>query len=71
MEKNGALNETAKALKLCKGSVEKVIKRGEVSPSKRGKHERKSSLKKVDDFWRNLIRETSYSFYKKQKRSDC
>ena len=46
MEKYGALNETAKALKLCTRSVEKIVERG----GHRGKHERKPKFGKVDDF---------------------
>ena len=34
--------------------------------SKRGKHERKPTFGKVDDFWRNLIREKIYRFYRKK-----
>ena len=64
-KKNGALNETAKALKLCKRSVERIIGIGKVRASNRGKHERKPKIGKVDDFSRNLIRETIYSFYRK------
>ena len=65
MEKYGALNETAKTLKLCKCSVERIVERRQVRASKRGKLERKPNFGKVDDFWRNLIRETIHSFYKK------
>ena len=65
-KKYGALNETAKTLKLCKRSVEIIVERGELRASKKRKHERKPKLGMVDDFWRKLIRETIYSFYRKK-----
>ena len=71
MEIYGALNETAKTLKLCKCFVERILKRGEVRASKRGKHERRPNFGKVNDFWRNLIRETIYSLYKKNRSICC
>ena len=55
MGKNGALNETAKTLKLWKSYTKRVVERRLVRVSKREKHEREPMFRKVDDFWRNLI----------------
>ena len=67
VKKYGAVTETAKALKLSHKTVSRIIKRGEVKPSKRGCVDNgKEKFKKVDEFWKKLIRETIYSFYKKK-----
>ena len=65
VRKYGAANETAKALKLSNSTVSRIIKRGEVSVSKRcDVNNGREKFNKVDDFWKKLIRETIYSFYK-------
>ena len=47
------------------GTVSRIVRRGEVRISRKGYvHQRRGKFKKVDDFWKKLIRETKYNFYK-------
>ncbi|PSN33014.1 hypothetical protein C0J52_26244 [Blattella germanica] len=59
----GYITETAKAVKLTRQTVSKIIKRGPKTPRKRG-HKR-LRFEKIDDFTRDLIRREIYSFYEK------
>ena len=66
VKKYGALNETTKALKLCQRYAERIVERGEIRASKEENMKRKSKFGKLDDFWKNLIREIIYSFCRKK-----
>ena len=55
------ISKTSKATKLCKCSVERIVERGYVRASKK----RKPKFGKVDEFWKNLIRETTHNLYSK------
>ena len=46
-------------------AVSRIVRREEVRISRRGYvHQGTDKFKKVDDFWKKLIRETIYNFYK-------
>ena len=64
-KKYGAVKETVKTLKMGLGTVARIVRRGEVRISRKGYvHQRRDKFKKVDDFWKKLIQETIYNFYK-------
>ena len=51
--KYGAVNETAKALKMGESTVARILRRGEVRISGRVYvYQRRDKFKKVDDFWK-------------------
>ena len=44
--------------------TEKILEQGKVVKSVRGKYQRKQNrFSKIDDFWKNLIRQAIYSFH--------
>ena len=64
-KKYGAVNETGKALKMGQSTVLRIVRRGEVRISRRGSvHQGRDMFKKVNGFWKKLIWEIIYNFYK-------
>ena len=56
-KKYGAVSETAKALKMGQSIVPRIVRKGELRISRRGYvHQVKDKFKKVNDFWKKLIR---------------
>ena len=64
-EKYGAITETTKVLKLPKKTNERIIGRGGDRINGRGKNQKKIQFSKIDKFWKNLIRQAIYEFYRK------
>ena len=64
-QKFGAVNKTAKALKVGQSTIARIVRRGEVRISRRGYvHQVRDKFEKVKDLEKKLIRETIYNFYK-------
>ena len=59
-----ALTETTKALNLPKRTLEIIIEKGVIKTNGREKNQRKSQFSKIDDLWKNLIRQVIYHFYR-------
>ena len=58
-KKYGAVNETAKSLKMVQSTVARIVRKGEERVSRRSYvTQGRDLLKKVDDFWKKFIRET-------------
>ena len=62
----GAKQETCEAFYVSLNTANKIVERGKVQPSKRGKRQTKQKFSKIDTFWKDLIRDTIYGFYLKK-----
>ena len=61
------ITETRKTWKLYRHTVERIIKRGFVQKSKRGENlKTRVKLSGVDNYWKSLIRQTIYAFYREK-----
>ena len=59
-----ALTETTKALNSPKRTLEIIIEKSVIKTNGREKNQRKSQFSKIDDLWKNLIRQVIYHFYR-------